>query len=309
MRVLLVVNAAASSVTARRQVVIHRLIRADHDVDMVETSRRGHATHLALDAAGRGFDVVMVLGGDGTLNEVANGLVGSDCALAALPGGSTNVFARTLGLSDDPVEAAIVNLEAMAAGTIRPVGLGSVNGRYFLFHTGVGWDARLVRQVERHGELKRYASHPLFIWSGIRTWFRLYDRTRPHFRVRYGEETVENGYFTVVLNTNPYTYVGSRPFDLSPHASLDRPFAVVTITRMDTAPFLRLMFDTLRSSDATQRSVIVDYRADVSSLRIEAFDTVPFQVDGDDLGDGTTFDFQHHPDAIRLVLPATASFG
>lgn len=298
------VNESASSVTARRRVIIQKMLSADHDLELAHTSRRGHASGLALDAARRGVEVVVVLGGDGTLNEVANGLVGTDCALAALPGGSTNVFARTLGLSDDPVEAALTNLEAMAAGEILPIGLGSVNGRYFLFHVGIGWDAMLVRQVERRSELKRWASHPLFIWAGIETWFRRYDRRHPHFRVSHPDGTVvEDGYFTVVLNTNPYTYLGTRPFNLSPDAALDRPLVVVTIRRMATLPFLRLMVGTLRSADATRRSRIVDYRADVSSLVVEGYGPVPFQVDGDDLGDVGRLEIRHHPDALRLVVP------
>ena len=128
MRILFIVNSIASSVTARRRVVIHKALSADHDVTLAETSRRGHATRLAQSAARKHFDLVIVLGGDGTFNEAANGLAGTDTALGVLPGGSTNVFARILGLPDDSVDAAGVLLEALAAGNIRRVGLGSVEG-------------------------------------------------------------------------------------------------------------------------------------------------------------------------------------
>ena len=120
MKVLLLVNSSASSVTARGRVVIQKALSADHDVTLAETSRRGHATRLAQGAAVDGIDVVVVLGGDGTLNEAANGLAGTDTALAALPGGSTNVFARTLGLPDDPIEATGVLLDALARGLDPP---------------------------------------------------------------------------------------------------------------------------------------------------------------------------------------------
>ena len=105
MRVLLVVNSFASSVTARNTVVVHRRCRASHEVEIVETNRRGHATRFAQDAARRGVDVVVGFGGDGTLNEVATGIAGTSAALGVLPGGSTNVFARTLGMPNDPVAA------------------------------------------------------------------------------------------------------------------------------------------------------------------------------------------------------------
>src|SRR5918996_1662056 len=133
MKLLLVVNSSASSVTPRSRVVIQKALSADHEVTLAETSRRGHATRLAQGAASAGAEVVVVLGGDGTLNETANGLAGSSCALAALPGGSTNVLARTIGLPNDPIEATGELLAALARGSIRRVGLGSVNGRYFLF--------------------------------------------------------------------------------------------------------------------------------------------------------------------------------
>src|SRR5664279_4271791 len=105
MRLLLLVNASAASVTARARVVIQKALAADHDVSVAETSRRGHASRLALGAAADGLDAVIVLGGDGTLNEAANGLAGSGTALGVLPGGSTNVYARTIGMANDPIEA------------------------------------------------------------------------------------------------------------------------------------------------------------------------------------------------------------
>ncbi|MBX7069584.1 MAG: diacylglycerol kinase family lipid kinase [Microthrixaceae bacterium] len=308
MKVLLIVNAAASSVTPRRQVAVYRLASAAHDVRMVETRHRGHATALAKDAADDGVDVVMVFGGDGTLNEAANGLVGSNVAVAPLPGGSTNVFARTLGLADHPVDALRTTLEALSSKSIHRIGLGSVNGRYFLFHTGVGWDARLVRQVEKRSHLKRRLGHGLFVWAGLETWFGLYDRSRPHFRVEYDDGTsTDDGCFTVVQNSNPYTYVGKRPFNLSPDVTLDGPLCAMTLTALQTSPFLKLMLATLRSRDAMQHSPIVDYHAGVSSLSIDMFRPVPYQVDGDDLGDALRLDFRHHPDALDLVVPLSFS--
>ncbi|MEO2156693.1 MAG: diacylglycerol kinase family protein, partial [Acidimicrobiales bacterium] len=141
MKVLLIVNPSASSVTARTRIVIQKALSADHRLEVAATTRRGHATRLAQSAANDGMDVVVVLGGDGTLNEAANGLAGTDTALAALPGGSTNVFARTIGLPDDAVEATGALLDAIEAASIRRIGLGAIGDRYFLFHAGIGFDA------------------------------------------------------------------------------------------------------------------------------------------------------------------------
>ena len=152
LRIVLVVNSFASSVTARNTVVVHRRLSRDHDVELVETNRRGHATRFAHDAARRGADVVIGFGGDGTVNEVATGIAGTDTALGVLPGGSTNVFARTIGLPNDPVAAAELVANGIDAGDFRPIGLGRVNGRFFCFHTG----SRLRRRRRQGGREARH---------------------------------------------------------------------------------------------------------------------------------------------------------
>lgn len=304
MKVLLLVNSSASSVTARARVVIRKALSADHEVSLAETTRRGHATRLAMGAAAAGTEVVVVLGGDGTLNEAANGLAGTECALAPLPGGSTNVFARQLGLPDDPIDATGLLLESLDAGRIEPIGLGVVNGRYFVFHVGIGFDAALVAQVERRAALKRYAGHALFAYAGLDTWARHYDRSRPHFSVHHADgSVVDDGYMTVVLNTNPYTYVGNRPFQLAPDATLDRPLTAVTVRSMRTIPFLNIMASALGSGARLRSSKLIDYRPDVSALTIKGYGPFPYQVDGDYLGEIERLEFRHEPDALHLVLP------
>ena len=303
-KVLLLVNSSASSVTPRSRVVIGKALSADHEVTVAETSRRGHATRLAQGAAATGVDVVVVLGGDGTLNEAANGLARTSCALAPLPGGSTNVFARTIGLPNDPIESTGVLLDALAHGSIRRVGLGSVNGRYFLFHTGVGFDAAVVEQVERRSELKRYASHPLFVHAGFDTWIRHYDRSRPRFLVQHADGTVvDDAYLTIVLNTNPYTYLGNRPLDLAPEATLDRGLASITVRTMAFARFLRIIGSALGNGKTLRRSRWVDHRTDLAALTVRAYGPVPYQVDGDHLGDADVLEFRHEPEVLDLVLP------
>lgn len=306
MKVLLLVNPFSSSVTARTRVVIRKALAGDHDVELVETARRDHATRLAQGAAADGVDVVVVLGGDGTVNEAANGLAGTDTALAVLPGGSTNVFARSIGLPNDPIEATADTLEALEAGSIRRVGLGSANGRYFCFHVGMGYDAALVEQVERRSGLKRWAGHPLFIYAGLTTFFKHYDRTRPHFTVTYPDgDRVEDGYFSVCCNTNPYTYVGNRPFDIAPDAGLDDGLAMVTVRSLRPERFLRVMYKALRGDGSLQHDKWVHYRPDVDAFVVEAIEGRPFpyQVDGDFLGELERIEFRHVPEAMALVLP------
>ena len=310
MKIMFVVNPSASSVTPRTQVVIEKALAADHDVIVAETNRRGHAARLSQDAATKNMDMVVVLGGDGTLNEAANGLAGTDTALAALPGGSTNVFARTLGLPDDAVEATSVLLEAIDRKAVHSVGLGVVNGRYFLFHAGLGFDAAVVAEVEKRGQLKRYASHPLFVYSAVDTWLRHYDRRKPAFTVRYPDgHVVPDGKFGICLNTNPYTYLGSRPLDLAPEATLDRALVMITIRSLRIGRIARLAAGALRSSDGLKTNKAVDYRTDVTEFSLEGHRPFPYQVDGDYLGEVTSLHFSHEADAIRLLVPDPSVLG
>ena len=324
MRILLVVNSFASSVTARNTVIVHRALSRHHDVQIVETNRRGHATRFAQDAAHREVDLVISFGGDGTLNEVASGVAGSQTSLGVLPGGSTNVFARTIGLPNDPIAAVnmlVSGLEDPQAN-IRPIGLGRVNGRFFCFHTGVGYDAAVVRNVETRASLKRWAGHPLFIYAALQTWLNKYDRHHPHFTVAADaaiggpgsisgsdvntydpQRFVDDGYFTVVLNTNPYSFLGNRALDLSPAAGLDKPLVAVTFRTMSAIAIIRTLAGALKGGGVTPGQHVACFN-DVHELIIENATPFPYQVDGDYLGESTRLHFRHVPEAVRLLFPA-----
>ena len=284
--------------------MIQKALSADHDVTLAETNRRGHASRLAQGAASQGTEVVVVLGGDGTLNEAANGLAGTDCALAALPGGSTNVFARTIGLPNDPIEATGALVDALNRRSIERVGLGTVNGRYFLFHVGMGFDAAVVQQVERRAGLKRYAGHPLFVYAAFDTWFRHFDRSRPRFALRFDDgRVVDDGYFAMCFNTNPYTYLGNRPFNVAPDATLERGLVTVTVRTLSFLPFMSIAFSALGTGERLRHHRLVDYATDLDGVTVTGHGPFPYQVDGDYLGESERLEFRHAPDALRLVVP------
>jgi diacylglycerol kinase family enzyme len=312
LRLLLIVNTSASSVTARARVVIQKSLAADHEVTVAETSRRGHATRLAQGAAAAGTEVVVVLGGDGTLNEAANGLAGTPCALGVLPGGSTNVFARTIGMTNDPIEATGELLGALGRGPggVRSISVGNVNGRHFLFHVGIGFDAAVVAQVERRSAIKRFVGHAFFAYAAVDTWARHYDRRHPHFAVelhqRDGQSiTVDDGYFAICLKTNPYTYLGARPFDVVPGTGLDTPLSVVVLRSISAVNLLGLVAAALRGGGSFGRRGKVTVATDVVRAAVHAYAPVPYQVDGDYLGDTEHLEFRWEPDHLRLVIPAS----
>ena len=302
MRILLIVNSFASSVTPRNTVLVHEHLAKHHDVQVVETNERGHATRFAQDAASRGLDAVVGFGGDGTLNEIATGLAGSDTALAMLPGGSTNVFVRTLGIANDPMVALTQLMAGIDRNEIERVSLGQANGRYFTFHAGIGYDAAVVEQVERRSSLKRVVGQPLFAYSALHSWFKSYDRKYPHFTMNIDGRAIPNGFFSVVLNTNPYTFVGKHAIHLSSAASLEKKLVVVTFRKMTTPLMLKTLYSALRRG-GLETSPGIDIATDVETVKIEFPAPFPYQLDGDYLGDTTSIEIKHCPEALRLVRP------
>jgi diacylglycerol kinase family enzyme len=307
-RARLIVNPTASSVTPRARVEIQQALAADCDLTVAETTRRGHAERLARGAANDGAEVVILMGGDGTLNEAANGLVGTSTALAPLPGGSTNVFARTIGMPRDPLEATGPLLASLHRRSFRRIGLGNVNGRRFLFHTGIGFDAAVVAQVERHGQLKRHIGQSLFVASAFLTWFRHYDHSRPRFSVELpggpeGPDRVDEGYFAIVSKTSPYTFIGPRPVVVAPEATLDSPLSLTVLRTLRLTPLLTVAASSMGRGSALRRHPRIVSRSGLSSFTVVGPDPFPYQVDGDHLGDADRLEFSYEPDALTLVVP------
>ena len=326
MQVLLIVNPSASGVTPRGRVLIQNAIAAQHHLDVVETNRRGHATRHAQGAVARGIDLVVSLGGDGTLNEVANGLARSPVRLGVLPGGSTNVFARSLGLVNEPVEATTQLLDAVARDNTQRIGLGNVNGRFFCFHVGMGYDAAVVARVERHGQMKRWLGHPLFLYAAVATWARGYDRSTPPFRIELGEVDKNvglsglvtrakrrlrkrdgtadmEGFFAIALNTDPYTYLGPRALSLVPEATLERPLALVNLRTLRLGSTLQAVVAGLRGGGRLGQLPGVDVHTDLQAFIVRGNRPFPWQVDGDHLGDAEVLEFRYEPAVLTLVIP------
>src|ERR1700749_3293310 len=140
-QMLVIVNPYATTVSDRLKNLVVYALRGRYEVRAVDTEARDHATELCREAAAEGYDGVVAFGGDGTVNEAANGLVGSNTALCCLPGGRTNVYCRMLGIPTDVVDATEHLL--MLADDWRPrrVDVGFVNDRCFLFSAGAGLDA------------------------------------------------------------------------------------------------------------------------------------------------------------------------
>lgn len=309
MELRLIVNPHASRVSAPVVRSVESALATRHRVRVSSTRGRDHATELAASALEQGDAAVVVLGGDGTLNEAANALVGTDGVLAALPGGSTNIFCRTQGLPDDAGRAALeVAVSLQRDHTVR-IGVGELRAdgaapRVFLCHAGFGWDAALVEIVERHAPLKRHLGHAVFVAAGARTFLGGYDRSRPHLRVEVpGRAEVDDAFFALVMNRDPYTYVGTRPFVVDPDNGEGRGLTVAALRSLRVDRFVPLMAAALRGRGLSDTRWLTVLR-DVSELGVERLSSVDLQVDGDHLGSVGHVRLQHRPAALEVVAPS-----
>lgn len=304
MNVALVVNPRASSVTPRKQRLVEVALAAGHHLTVHATASRDHATALAAEAAAAGADVVAVLGGDGTLNEAANGIAGTEAALAPLPGGSTNVFARTIGVPNRLPQAVAQLGESLAAGSIRRIPVGTVNGRRFLFHTGLGFDAAVVAQVERRPALKRRIGQAAFVYATVTTLSRHFDRRRAHFTMRFADGATVDGAYAVVMNSNPYTYLGRIPLNLTTEAVAGRGLVAVTVRRLRLTTVAGLLASAMGSGERLRANPQVDHRPDLVDFAVAGTDgPFPYQVDGDYLGMAEELAFSYQRHALAVVAP------
>lgn len=314
MRALLIVNPRATSTTRLSRDVITRALASAVDLTVVETRYRGHAAALAGTAAAAGAGLVLTLGGDGTVNEAVNGIVGASLAdrgdgpaagrpaLAPLPGGSANVFTRAIGLPDDPVEAAGRILSALAAGRERSVGLGLAGERYFTFNAGLGMDAEVVRLVEGLRAQGRPATPMLYMRMAMRQYYRVTDRRHPALSLeRAGKPPVGPLFLCVVSNTAPWTYVGRRAVQTNPEAGFDSGLDVFAMRSLRTISTFGALRQMLSAGDRPPRGRQIVTLHDEAAFTVVAGRPIAFQVDGEYVGERECVTFRSVPHALRVI--------
>jgi diacylglycerol kinase family enzyme len=281
------------------------------DLEVVQTRYRGHAASLAAAAVPGGHDLVLTLGGDGTVNEAVNGLLldgnGRRPALAALPGGNANVFTRSLGLPTDPVDATGQVIEALEAGRSRRLGLGRIDpggrpSRYFTFNAGLGLDAEVVRVIEGLRARGRAVTPRLYLWTALRQFYTVTDRRHPALTLeRRGQPPVGHLFFSIVSNTAPWTYLGHRPVNPSPAADFDTGLDLFALRRLRTAGTLnalRQMFAS-RPDPPSGRDVLSLH--DQPEFVISATRPVALQADGEYMGEHERVRFRSVPAVLRVI--------
>jgi diacylglycerol kinase family enzyme len=311
-RALLVVNPRATTTSSRTRDVIAHAIGSAVDLDVADTTHRRHATDLARQARRDGVDVVLTLGGDGTVNEVVNGLLadgpGHDVpVLGAVPGGSANDFARSVGFPDDPVEATSVLIEALEHKRTRTIGLGTAEydglTRWFLCNAGLGIDAEIVEEMERQRAEGAEATPGRYLSTTLTQFFVRTERRRPALTVaRPGVPEVDGVFLAIVQNSSPWTFLGPIPVDPCPRASYDTGldlFAPRSLAVLHALGHARRMLMRRRSRYPFGGLLALH---DQSELRLTATRPTALQIDGDAAGSVSSVTFRSVPRALSVLV-------
>jgi diacylglycerol kinase family enzyme len=302
-RMLIIVNPYATTVSDRLRHLVVYALQGRYELDAVDTEARGHAIEICKEAAHEGYDVVVAFGGDGTVNEAANGLRGSSTPLCCLPGGSANVFGKMLGIPGELV-AATEHLLAMADDwRPRSVDLGVVNGRCFTFASGLGLDASVVQRVDSNPRLKARYGPWYFTWAAISSFTRRYMVRPPRLRVHAAGQTLD-GVTAVVQNGSPFTYFQNRPVELARGPELDSGTLAGAVLHKATPAAMPFVAWRALSSKAQ----IVSHRQitgidELTEMTVSTTDgrPLPLQVDGDFVGEVNEARYSIQPRALRVI--------
>ena len=288
---LLIVNPRASGVTDA--LVEQVRVALPGPLEVVRTTHGGQAGEIA-QAHERDVDAIYVFSGDGTYNEVLNG-VGGDIPLGFIPGGGTSVLPRALGTPRDPVGAA----RLMSTATTRRIGLGRVNGRRFAFNAGLGLDAELVRRIDSRGRREdgRRPGDSAFVREAL----GLLASRRGRFPDALEVDGHGRAAFVLVANCDPYTYAGRVGIRVSRGASFDLGIDVVAPSGVRTRDVPRLAFELLRGARPRARMIALH---DVERVVIRCDEPLPLQVDGEDLGDVDEAVFESERNAVTALVPS-----
>ncbi len=294
-RVILIVNPYSTGVTRPQVEQVEAALRRTARVERRQTEARGHATELAAEAADSA-DAIVVFAGDGTYNEAVNGAAGR-VPFGFVPGGGASVFPRALGLSRDPIVAALAIAAALAETRTRSIALGSVNGRRFLFSAGVGLDGEAVRRVDGRGRSAdgRRASNTIFALTVARSLVE----QRLHIEPQLDIEGHGRAAFVFVANGRPYTYAGRVPFTLLRDAAFEEGLDFVAPREVRPMAVPRLLVRMVRGTTAADPSVLAGH--DLDALMVRCDKPLPLQVDGEDLGDVTEASFTAERNALTVL--------
>lgn len=314
MRAVLIVNPNATSTTRAGRDLLAHALESRLELEVVHTSHRGHAIEIADAARTAGIDVIIVHGGDGTVNEVVNGLLGKPGelpvgpvpALAMVPGGAANVFARALGISSDPIEATnqLIDLlgEYQQTKSWRRIGLMDCGERWAVFTAGMGVDGAVVAAVEKQREKGHAVTAGRYIRVALREVL-LNARKEPQLTLELaGQSPVSGVHFAFISNASPWTYANTRPIWTNPTTTFEGDLGIFASTSMNAWANLKLTRRMWAKKPRIEAPHLL--RDDnVAWVRITAAEPIASQIDGDYIGTRTQMTFRSVPGALEVVAP------
>ncbi|MBS1887950.1 MAG: diacylglycerol kinase family lipid kinase [Actinobacteria bacterium] len=309
-RMLIIVNPYATTVSDRLRNLVVYALQGRYEVEAVATEAQNHATEIGREAHEGGYDVVVSFGGDGTLNEVANGLAGTGMPMAILPGGSANVVARSLGIPNDVVDATEHLLSLADHWEPRQVDLGRVDDRYFVFACGAGIDATVVKRVDAHPRLKAKAGPWYYSWAGVSAFYRRYLLNPVRMKIAVDGHLPVEGVTAITQNSDPFSYFSSKPVYVCEGIEIDNgalSMAVLKRAAQRDMPTLLPKLFSPRKPAVRHRQIIGFegvHKATVESIsedRSGALRPFHLQVDGDYLGERTRVELSVAPGALTIV--------
>jgi diacylglycerol kinase family enzyme len=307
-RMLVIVNPYATTVSDRLKNLVVYALQGRYDVEAVMTEARSHATEICREACGGGYEVVVAFGGDGTLNEVANGVAGTDIPVTVLPGGSTNVVCRTLGIPNDVVDATEHLLALADNFRPRKIDVGVANGRRYVFACGAGLDATAAQRVDARPRLKARAGRWFYTYAAISGFYRRYLRDPVRMRIDADGRSVE-GITAIAQNSDPYTYFGNQPVRICDGVSLDSgTLSLAMLRRAAQRDVPTIIARALSERLAITRHRQIAHFEGVAEARVESISTVagdrrpfPVELDGDYMGEHAELELGIEPGGLTVV--------
>ena len=307
---LIVVNPYATTVSDRLKNLVVYALQGRFDVEAVTTRAQNHATEIGREAGNGGYDLVVAFGGDGTLNEIANGLAGSDVPVSVLPGGSTNVVCRTLGIPNDVVDATEHLLGLADDFNPRRIDLGVANGRRFVFACGAGLDATAAKRVDSRPRLKARLGPYWYIYAAVTGFYGDYMRDPVRMAVEADGRSAE-GVTAICQNSDPFTYYRERPLRVCDDIAIDDgTLGLAVLRRAAQRDMPTIAGRVLAERWATSRHRQIDHFGGITEARVESVSRdpgderprpFPVQVDGDYIGDHTELELEIEPGALTVV--------
>ena len=310
MRALLVANTFATTTDDDIQAQVVTALSKHLDVSVQNTTARNDAIEIARSAQHQGFDLVIGLGGDGTVNELANGLLldgpnPDGPLLAAIPGGNGNVFARNMGLSENPLEATAQIINALDMRKFKSIGVGKIAtnniSRWFLFNAGIGLDAAVIAGMEARRASGKIVSDAAYASLALRELFTRTDRKHPALSlVSSTGEVHRDAHFALIVNLAPWAYLGSKPLNPLPSASHDTALDVYAPTSLSVRSVLRLVRRALAGKSAENDAKVIAL-VDQKQVHIQSTRAMWIQVDGDIVTQSTELTATHVPNALKVL--------